>query len=225
MQGVIEYIDVNEENSCLIAVTDKDITPAHTHMEIDPVSILGIVASLIPYPDHNQSPRNTYQCAMGKQAIGTIACNQQQRVDISPLNILVYPMMPMVRSRVLDLLHFSQLPAGQNAMVAVMSYSGYDIEDAVVLNKVGVGVRCETQASIDRGYGRVVISKKQVFSLKKYANGTCDTIRAPPRREDQKGIDDRTWNRLCEPYRSLGSDGVVECGVYVRVGAGAVCEA
>lgn len=208
MQGVIEYIDVNEENSCLIAVSDKDITPAHTHMEIDPVSILGIVASLIPYPDHNQSPRNTYQCAMGKQAIGSIACNQQQRVDISPLNLLVYPMMPMVRSRVLDLLHFSQLPAGQNAMVAVMSYSGYDIEDAVVLNK----------ASIDRGYGRVVISKKQVFSLKKYPNGTQDTIRAPPRREEQKGMDDATWERLFEHYKPLGDDGIVEVGVYVKVG-------
>ena len=67
-----------------------------------------------------------------------------------------------------------------------------------------------------------MISEKQVFSLKKYANGTCDSIRAPPRREDQKGIDDRTWNRLCEPYRSLGSDGIVECGVYVKVSEG--CE-
>ena len=206
--GVIEYIDVNEENSCLIAVTDKDITPAHTHMEIDPVSILGIVASLIPYPDHNQSPRNTYQCAMGKQAIGTVACNQQQRVDVSPLNVMVYPMMPMVRSRVLDLLHFSQLPAGQNAMVAVMSYSGYDIEDAVVLNR----------ASIDRGYGRVVISKKQVFSLKKYPNGSSDLIKGPPRREDQKNIDDHTWNRLFEPYKALGSDGIVESGVPIHPG-------
>ena len=177
-------------------------------MEIDPVSILGIVASLIPYPDHNQSPRNTYQCAMGKQAIGSIACNQQQRVDVSPLNLLVYPMMPMVRSRVLDLLHFSQLPAGQNAMVAVMSYSGYDIEDAVVLNK----------ASLDRGYGRVVISKKQVFSLKKYINGQVDSIRAPPKREDQRGLDDTTWNRLFEPYRALGEDGIVDVGVYVKVG-------
>lgn len=145
---------------------------------------------------------------MGKQAIGTVACNQQQRVDVSPLNVMVYPMMPMVRSRVLDLLHFSQLPAGQNAMVAVMSYSGYDIEDAVVLNR----------ASIDRGYGRVVISKKQVFSLKKYPNGSSDLIKGPPRREDQKNIDDHTWNRLFEPYKALGSDGIVESGVPIHPG-------
>ena len=92
-------------------------------------------------------------------------------------------------------------------MVAVMSYSGYDIEDAVVLNK----------ASIDRGYGRVVISKKQVFSLKKYPNGTQDIIKAPPRREEQKGMDDATWERLFEHYKPLGEDGIVEVGVYVKV--------
>ena len=96
----------------------------------------------------------------------------------------------------------------QNAMVAVMSYSGYDIEDAVVLNR----------ASIDRGYGRVVISKKQVFSLKKYPNGSSDLIKGPPRREDQKNIDDHTWNRLFEPYKALGSDGIVESGVPIHPG-------
>lgn len=105
-------------------------------MEIDPVTILGIVSALIPYPHHNQSPRNTYQCAMGKQAIGTIGYNQNLRIDLSPLNIIVYPQKPMVRSKVLDLVHFNDLPAGQNAIVAVMSYSGYDIEDAVILNRV-----------------------------------------------------------------------------------------
>ncbi len=66
--GTIEYIDVNEENNCLIALCESELTPAHTHMEIDPMTILGIVAGLVPYPHHNQSPRNTYQCAMGKQA-------------------------------------------------------------------------------------------------------------------------------------------------------------
>ena len=145
-------------------------------MEIDPVSLLGIVASLIPYPHHNQSPRNTYQCAMGKQAMGTLAMNQYVRTDISPLNTLVYPQMPMVRSRALDLFHFNSIPAGQNATVAVMSYSGYDIEDAIVLNR----------ASVDRGYGRVVVYKKYVTSLKQYINKTADRIATTPRREDQK---------------------------------------
>ena len=66
-KGFIEYIDVNEENNCLIALCEGDITRDHTHMEIDPLTILGIVVGLVPYPHHNQSPRNTYQCAMGKQ--------------------------------------------------------------------------------------------------------------------------------------------------------------
>ncbi|CAN0496323.1 unnamed protein product, partial [Ectocarpus sp. 8 AP-2014] len=69
-QGVVEYVDVNEENNCLVGLADGDLTLNHTHLEIDPLTLLGVVAGLIPYPHHNQSPRNTYQCAMGKQARG-----------------------------------------------------------------------------------------------------------------------------------------------------------
>jgi DNA-directed RNA polymerase III subunit RPC2 len=64
-EGIVEYLDVNEENASLIAISEDDITPDHTHMEIEPFTLLGVCAGLVPYPHHNQSPRNTYQCAMG----------------------------------------------------------------------------------------------------------------------------------------------------------------
>jgi DNA-directed RNA polymerase III subunit RPC2 len=111
------------------------IVPGTTHLEIEPFTILGAVAGLIPYPHHNQSPRNTYQCAMGKQAIGAIAYNQLNRID-TLLYLMVYPQQPMVKTKTIELIGYDKLPAGQNATVAVMSYSGYDIEDALILNKV-----------------------------------------------------------------------------------------
>ena len=105
-----------------------------THLEIEPFTLLGAVAGLIPYPHHNQSPRNTYQCAMGKQAIGAIGYNQFNRID-TLLYLSVYPQQPMVKSKTIELVGYDKLPAGQNATVAVMSYSGYDIEDALIQNK------------------------------------------------------------------------------------------
>jgi DNA-directed RNA polymerase III subunit RPC2 len=143
LQGIIEWVDVNEENDSLIAFREPDITADHTHLEIEPLTLLGAVAGLIPYPHHNQSPRNTYQCAMGKQAMGAIAYNEFMRTDTLLLT-LVYPQKPMVKSRTIDLIGWENLPAGHNASVAVMSYSGYDIEDAIVMNR----------ASLDRGFGR-----------------------------------------------------------------------
>lgn len=89
-EGLVEYLDVNEENNALIGLDEQSLTQVHTHMEIDPFTILGVVAGLIPYPHHNQSPRNTYQCAMGKQAIGSIGYNQLNRVD-GLLYLMTYP--------------------------------------------------------------------------------------------------------------------------------------
>ena len=88
--------------------------------------------------------------AMGKQAVGTLGYNQLERCNMNPLNILCYPQKPMVRSKCWTLWNFDKLGGGQNAMVAVMSYSGYDIEDAVIVNR----------ASLDRGYGRVMVTKE-----------------------------------------------------------------
>lgn len=97
--GCIEYLDVNEMNNALIAVYEKEIKPNTTHLEIEPFTLLGVCAGLIPYPNHNQSPRNTYQCAMGKQAMGTIGYNQQLRID-SLMYLLVYPQRQLVKSKV-----------------------------------------------------------------------------------------------------------------------------
>jgi len=205
--GVVEYVDVNEENNCLIALSDNDLTSKHTHLEVDPLTLLGVVAGLIPYPHHNQSPRNTYQCAMGKQAMGTVAMNQYERID-NLLYTLVYPQKPMVKTRVLDLIHFDQVPGGQNAIVAVMSYSGYDIEDASVLNK----------ASIDRGFGRCMVFRKHQTTLRTHPSGASDSINAPPDPCDgsfREMEDDPQFAK----YKSLDKDGIAFVGAELQNGA------
>ncbi|KAI7185892.1 DNA-directed RNA polymerase III subunit [Hortaea werneckii] len=192
-RGIVEYLDVNEENDSNIAVYEDAITQHTTHLEIEPFTILGAVAGLIPYPHHNQSPRNTYQCAMGKQAIGAIAYNQFTRID-TLLYLMVYPQKPMVSTRTIELIKYDKLPAGQNATVAVMSYSGYDIEDALVLNK----------ASCDRGFGRCQVFKKISVPLKGYPNGYSD------RMSDRDMENPR--------HRKIGKDGIVEVGSEIEAG-------
>jgi DNA-directed RNA polymerase III subunit RPC2 len=194
-RGLVEYLDVNEENDSNVAVYESDINLSTTHLEIEPFTILGAVAGLIPYPHHNQSPRNTYQCAMGKQAIGAIAYNQFKRLD-TLLFLMVYPQRPLVKSRTIELIQYDKLPAGQNATVAVMSYSGYDIEDALVLNK----------ASCDRGFGRCQVYKKYMVPLRRYLNGSKEIINVA----------------LKDPKKSqfskIGGDGVIDAGVQVKKG-------
>ena len=135
---------------------------------------------------------------MGKQAIGAIAYNQLNRID-TLLYLMVYPQQPMVKTKTIELIGYDRLPAGQNAMVAVMSYSGYDIEDALVLNK----------ASVDRGFGRCQVMKKTAVQLRTYANGSHDRIGDIP-----KGPDGQV------PYKFevLEDDGLAAVGSEVRDG-------
>ena len=172
--GKIEYLDANEENNALIALDESWIKQETTHMEIAEYSILGVIAGLIPYPHHNQSPRNTYQCAMGKQAIGNVGYNQLIRSD-NVLFLMIYPQKPLVKTLTIELSNYEELPAGQNASIAVMSYSGYDIEDAVLLNK----------ASLDRGFGRIMSLRRSETVMEKYSNGTND-IRCGPSNDSIK---------------------------------------
>ncbi|OBT67980.1 DNA-directed RNA polymerase III subunit C2 [Pseudogymnoascus sp. 23342-1-I1] len=202
-RGLVEYIDCNEENDAMIALYEPAITSATTHLEIEPFTILGAVAGLIPYPHHNQSPRNTYQCAMGKQAIGAIAYNQFARID-TLLYLMVYPQAPMVKTRTIELIRYDKLPAGQNAIVAVMSYSGYDIEDALVLNR----------ASLDRGFGRCQVLRKYATKLLKYANRSADRI--GDRDFEVRASDGATVP--IEKHQLLGADGLAHVGEIARNG-------
>ncbi|PWY98866.1 putative DNA-directed RNA polymerase III, 130 kd subunit [Testicularia cyperi] len=198
--GLVEYLDVNEENDAYIALYERDIQPGTTtHLEIEPFTILGAVAALIPYPHMDQSPRLTYQCAMGKQAQGAIGYNQLMRID-TLLYLMLYPQEPMVKTRGIELIGYDKLPAGQNAMVAVTSFSGYDIEDALILNK----------ASLDRGFGRAQTMKKSSTVIRKYPNGTHDRLADAP-------VDEATGRRQ-KRYDILEADGIAGVGERVEQG-------
>lgn len=173
------------------ALYESEITEETTHLEIEPFTLLGVCTGIIPYPHHNQSPRNTYQCAMGKQAMGNIAFNQLNRMD-TLMYLLVYPQKPIVKTKTIELIGYDRLGAGQNACVAVMSYSGYDIEDAIVMNR----------ASLDRGFGRCVVLRKYGCTIKKYSNRTQDRI-VPPTTA-QAGPNGR--------HRLLDKDGIAAVG-------------
>ena len=146
-ESVIEYIDPEEQNYAMIAMkTKKDylhdpsIRINYTHCEIHPSTIFGVLASCAPFPDHNQAPRVTYQCAMVKQAIGIYATNFDQRMDKSAY-ILNYPSRPLVDTRLMNFINLNRIPSGCQVHVAIASFTGYNQEDSILING----------GSIDRG--------------------------------------------------------------------------
>jgi len=133
---LVEYIDPGETEGCHIAMYSKDVLtdPTKTHAEIHPSCILGSLGSNIPFPDHNQSPRNAYQCAMGKQAMGMYSLNFRERFD-AMAHMLCYPQMPLVSPFMSKFYGTQKMPCGQNITVAIMTYSGYNQEDSIMINE------------------------------------------------------------------------------------------
>ena len=197
VRGVVEFVDSDEEENAFIAMLPSEVGEKHTHCEIHPSMIMGVCASTIPFPDHNQSPRNTYQSAMGKQAMGVYAMNYQQRLDTIS-HILMYPQKPLVQTKVSEMLHINELPSGQNAIVAIACYSGYNQEDSIIMN----------QSSIDRGLFRSIFYRTYKEEVKTQGGGVKETIDVPDR-VTCSGM------KLAN-YDKLDIDGMVEPGTVLQ---------
>ena len=202
-KGVIEFLDVEEEESSMIAMKITDLVnnrhycTTYTHCEIHPAMILGVAASIIPFPDHNQSPRNVYQSAMGKQAIGIYSTNFNMRMDTLSY-LLFYPQKPLVVTQSMEFLKFKALPAGINAIVAIMCYTGYNQEDSVIMN----------QSSIDRGLFRSAFFRTYTSEQRIESKLKNEQFEVPDRRQVSKY---RMGN-----YGKLDCEGLIPPGTKVR---------
>ncbi len=187
-EGIIEYLDASEEEDALVSLYPHEVTSKHTHLEIDPMDLFGVVTSLVPYGNHNQSSRLNRGSKTQKQALGIYAANYLSRVD-TDVSVLQYPQKPIVKSFVYDTLE--TYPAGQNLVVAIMTHEGYNMEDALVFNK----------GSIDRGVGRSFFFRPYSSVEMNYSGGLKDEIAIPEK--------DSSGYRTEISYKYLENDGTV----------------
>lgn len=203
--SLVEYLDCEEEETVMIAMLMSDLekrnhSARYTHCEIHPAMILGVCGSIIPFPDHNQSPRNTYQSAMGKQAMGVYITNFSLRMD-TQAHVLYYPQKPLVCTRAMEHLKFRALPSGINACVAIACYSGYNQEDSVIMS----------QSGIDRGLFRSVYFRSFRDEEKRHLAGVQERFEVPQRHECvamKPGAYDKLDDDglVCEGTRIAGND-------------------
>lgn len=207
-----EYIGPIEQIYLNIACLPEDICPSTTHQELDPVKTLSLVAGLTPFCDYNQSPRNMYQCQMAKQTMGVPFFNFPFRCDNKTYRIL-FPQSPIVKTNVYDEFGFDYYPSGVNAVVAVLAYTGYDMEDAMIINK----------SAYERGFGHGTIYKTKTKILNEKIRGI--KVSEPVYRllntklfpNDYDMVKSSIRNRTTYPSH-IDSDGLPYVGAYLATG-------
>jgi DNA-directed RNA polymerase II subunit RPB2 len=207
--AIIEYVDSYEQNNSLIAMSYKRLMESnvsgsgsefhihkYTHCEIHPSTIFGILAMCIPFPEHNQSPRNTYQSAMGKQAMGVYVTNYNNRMDKTAY-VLNYPMRPLVETRFMNIIQLNQIPSGEMVIVAIMTHTGFNQEDSILFNK----------GSIDRGLFQATIYHTEKDEDKKLSGD--QEIRGRPDKTKTKGM-------KFANYDKINKDGVIPEDTFIK---------
>ena len=204
-EGFIEYMDCDEINNAMIATFPNELKegmkgtampPCYTHCEIHPSLINGILGVNIPFSDHNQSPRNCYQCAMGKQALGIYTSNFNKRIDTMG-NILNYPQKSLVCTKLSKYTMAHKLPSGVNAIVAIMTHTGFNQEDSIMIN----------QSALDRGlFTSTYYKALRDVCNKNHSTGEEEIFTNPENKSVQKPYS----------YNKLNNDGFVQKNTYVN---------
>ncbi len=198
-QGIIEYLDSAEEENCYVSFFEDELTEEHTHLEVSAVDIVGVATGLVPFGHHNQGARLLQGSKNQKQGIGFYAANFPVRMDMDT-NLLHYPQVPIVSTVMHDLAEYEKHPSGSNVVVAVMSYQGFNMEDAIILNR----------GSVDRGFGRSHYYKPMITEELRYSGGLLDEVCVPDK--DVKGY------RSEKDYRFLEDDGIIYPEATVKEG-------
>lgn len=189
-EGVIEYLDAAEEENALVSFSEKELTYEHTHLEISPIAMLGLVTSLVPYGNFIPSSRLSIGAKNQKYSLGLYAANFLVRMDMD-VHLLHSAQIPVVKTITNELCNFDHYPCGQNVTIAIMSYKGYNMEDAIIINK----------GSIDRGLARSTYYRPATAEELRYAGGLTDEISIPDK--EVKGYKSE------KDYRFIEDDGIV----------------